>query len=83
MLSFNSLRLNRAKESGLTCKLKFDCDSTELQGAERLHEIASACADQVLETECTCYPVAQGWVGKLGVFCLIGKFLVPVAQTDV
>ena len=48
----------------LTCKLKFDCDSTELQNAERLHEIASAWANQVLKTECTCYPTAEGRVGK-------------------
>ena len=32
----------------------------------RLHEIASACANQVLKTECTCYPTAEGRVGKLG-----------------
>ena len=28
--------------------MKFDCNSIELQDAERLHEIASACANQVL-----------------------------------
>ena len=53
-------------QTRLTFKLKFDCDSTELQNAERLHEIASACANQVLKTECTCYPTAEGRVGKLG-----------------
>ena len=32
----------------LTCKLKFDCDSTKLHDALRLHEITSACANQFL-----------------------------------
>ena len=52
-------------QTRLTCKLKFDCDSTKLQDAERLHEIASACTNQVFKTECACYPTAPGWVEKL------------------